>query len=718
MKEVTQPLSPYVGLAPFSEKDAPFFFGREAEEESITANLRAARLTLLYGPSGVGKSSVLRAGVIHSLNELASREREEYGTPSFAIVYYRSWAADTANFANSPINDPITGLATSLHEAVKQAFQDDSLEAVPVPASCDLRKLFAAWRERFNLEFLLILDQFEEYLLYRAHEEGDGTFASELPKLINTPELPVRVLLSMREDSISKLYKFKSSIPILYDNQLQIEHMGLEAARRAIEQPLIAYNALTPTDATPYEIEPELVKAVLEQICAGQIELGSAGRGVVVGDPSRAHILAPYLQLVMTRIWEHEKAKESHTLRLTTLTALGGAKQIAETHLDSVMDKLPPTEQDAAASFFHYLVTPDGAKIAHTVSSLAAYTKLPEARISPVLEKLSAGTERILNPLTLYVGDAQKPGYEVYHDALAPAILGWRTRYTVKREQELAVQHEKERAAARQKRILFWARTVATILLATVLLVVSIAIRRHMAARTAEVALEAKAQEVEEKAQEIKELDEDLKKDDDVLAEAARYEALVRAIDDLESDNPKIRKEAVSRLEELSKQGVIPKSLKPLILDAAADKDIEVAKAAQKALQVPVNPVAEQNETRLPPRVYLHIQNERQRAKAKEVEDHLEAINCIVPGIEKVENVRLQTNQLRYFRENDRPWAETARTALLKLGIQNIELILIRLDEASARARPKVYELWFTPDALIEQYFPPVQQRRTLDKSN
>src|SRR5580698_4604891 len=54
---------PYVGLTPFTEEDAEFFFGRERERRIIAANLRTSRLTLLYGSSGVGKSSVLRAGV-------------------------------------------------------------------------------------------------------------------------------------------------------------------------------------------------------------------------------------------------------------------------------------------------------------------------------------------------------------------------------------------------------------------------------------------------------------------------------------------------------------------------------------------------------------------------------------------------------------------------------------------------------------------------------
>src|SRR3954454_6038486 len=59
--------SPYRGLEPFDERDAPFFFGRERETRLISASLFASPLTLLYGASGVGKSSVLRAGVLPRL---------------------------------------------------------------------------------------------------------------------------------------------------------------------------------------------------------------------------------------------------------------------------------------------------------------------------------------------------------------------------------------------------------------------------------------------------------------------------------------------------------------------------------------------------------------------------------------------------------------------------------------------------------------------------
>src|SRR5207244_1311114 len=81
---------PYRGLVPFdgSELDALLFFGRERECDMIAANVVAARLTVLYGPSGVGKSSILRAGVAHRLREEPGAGG---GPPDVSIV--DSWAA-------------------------------------------------------------------------------------------------------------------------------------------------------------------------------------------------------------------------------------------------------------------------------------------------------------------------------------------------------------------------------------------------------------------------------------------------------------------------------------------------------------------------------------------------------------------------------------------------------------------------------------------------
>src|SRR3989442_7552842 len=96
------PASPYKGLAAFGDSplDALLFFGRERERETIVANVLASELTVLYGPSGVGKSSLLRAGVAQELRRLGS------GT----VVVHDAWADDPVPSLISSIADESGGL--------------------------------------------------------------------------------------------------------------------------------------------------------------------------------------------------------------------------------------------------------------------------------------------------------------------------------------------------------------------------------------------------------------------------------------------------------------------------------------------------------------------------------------------------------------------------------------------------------------------------------
>ena len=85
------PKKPYIGLMPYSQEDAEFFYGRESERQIISSNLMASRLTVLYGPSGVGKSSVLNAGVGFDLRKLAQSHLSPHEKPEFVVVLFNSW---------------------------------------------------------------------------------------------------------------------------------------------------------------------------------------------------------------------------------------------------------------------------------------------------------------------------------------------------------------------------------------------------------------------------------------------------------------------------------------------------------------------------------------------------------------------------------------------------------------------------------------------------
>src|SRR3954447_23169697 len=230
---------------PFSEEQAPFFFGRDAECEIITANLMAARLTLLYGPSGVGKSSVLNAGVIHHLRELARENVAFGGSAQFAIVSFRTWR-----------DEPLAGLEATIQREIGAA-----------PAGASFADRLQASAAHIDGDVLVILDQFEEYFMYHPGEDGDGTFAVEFARAVNRRDLRASFLVSMREDSIAKLDFFKGRIPNLFDNYLRIDRLDRTQAREAVVRPIEQFNRQVPSHA-PMSIEPALVDAVLNEVRA------------------------------------------------------------------------------------------------------------------------------------------------------------------------------------------------------------------------------------------------------------------------------------------------------------------------------------------------------------------------------------------------------------------------------------------------------------------
>ena len=367
--------SPYKGLAPFedSEQDALLFFGRERECEVVVANLLASRVTVLYGASGVGKSSLLSAAVAREL-----RDR----TPGATVVVRDTWSGAV--------------------DGVLQEVRDAG-------------------------EAYLILDQFEEYFLYYGDDDSPGTLVHDLPELLADTRL--HVLMSLREDSVALLDAFKPRLPGVFANQVRLEHLDRVAARAAIIGPVGRWNDVM---GESVEIEDELVEAVLSEVAAE----GRSDR-----------IEAPYLQLVLERLWDSERAAGSSVLRLETLRRLGGARTFVRDHLLGALAALPSDEQDVAASMFEHLVTPSGTKIALRAPDLAEYADVPEDSLRRVLTTLTR--DRIVHSVD------GSDRYEIFHDVLAEPIRAW--------QQQRRLEHERVVLRRRQRRlyVLFAASLVA-----------------------------------------------------------------------------------------------------------------------------------------------------------------------------------------------------------------------------------------------------------------
>jgi WD40 repeat protein len=416
--------SPYFGLDYYEEKFGAWFFGREAEGSKIITNLRAARLTLLHAESGVGKSSLLRAGVEWRLRRLAADSLARRGTARSVPVVFSAWK-----------DDPVPELAGAIRAAIGPYLAGRPEPEVPTDR---LDAAIGAASDAVNASLLIMLDQFEEYFLYRSGEPTPERFADELARCINRADLRANFLIAIREDAYAGLGDlFKGRIANVYGNYLHVEYLDRASAEKAIREPLDIYNG-QPGVSEPVKIQDDLVDAVLDQVRAFDGDGGAAGRVAVANGGGGDRVATPLLQLVMETVWERERAEGSHELRLSTLQDLRGVRMIVDAHLGKALSALGRGERQTALDMFDHLVTPSGGKIAESVPDLAQRTGRSEDQVGGLLEKLDH--ERIVRPVPAAPGQdpVRYRRYEIFHDVLAPTI-----------NRAIATREERRRVRAR-----------------------------------------------------------------------------------------------------------------------------------------------------------------------------------------------------------------------------------------------------------------------------
>jgi len=409
MTDVAAPVEPrdcpYLGLDYYTEELGGWFFGREAESDKIISNLMGARLTLLHAESGVGKSSVLRAGVAWRLRQHA--QTAPRGAVMDLPVVFNYWKDD-------PVRDLIAEIAAAVGPflpgggaaGLRTERLDQAIEAAAAGADAGL---------------LVILDQFEEYFVYCSQKGTPERFADELARCINRANLPANFLISIREDAYAGVGDlFKGRIANVYGNYLHIDYLDRESAEQAIRRPLEVYNQQRGI-AEPVTISGDLVDAVLREVrvrsADGDLSADQAPANGVAG-----RVATPLLQLVMQAIWRRELGHGSHELQLSTLRSLEGVGKIVDTHLEQALGTLDRRDQRTAVDMLDHLVTPSGTKIAESVPDLAQRTHQGEDRVARIMAKL--GQARIVRPVQAPPDKdpVRDRRYEILHDALVPAI--------------------------------------------------------------------------------------------------------------------------------------------------------------------------------------------------------------------------------------------------------------------------------------------------------
>jgi WD40 repeat protein len=456
--------SPYQGLRPFAEEDKAFFFGRESETRIISANLRTRRLTLLYGPSGVGKSSVLQAGVIHHLHQLNTRlqldlvaldndfgkaQRTEDGSyipdedgfrdssKSIVVVTFENWREDPHSLIKDAI---LAALKASLPSNFTTA-KNDELRRLKLHEM--LLKITGC---RQVMELLIILDQFEQYFVYHSVDEKPGDFASEFSRAVLSRNVRANFLVSIREDWLASLDQFTDHIPDFFANSIRIEHMDRKSGEAAIRSPVVAYNEeIRKHQDEPgfsrqeVEIEDPFVDEALNQLETLDLEHKDSDNLSSSTAPKtrRGRIQASGLQIVLQHLWNKVKNDAPPTLSKHLLPPKA-ARRIFRWYLDESLEHLGFFEKRTAEKLFPFLVTSSGTKLADTAESLAFRSGCNLHKVEGLITKLTKS--RILNEHGPLSPREPRPFYEITSDVIAAPIRNWvlRRRWRRRRVAQLS----------------------------------------------------------------------------------------------------------------------------------------------------------------------------------------------------------------------------------------------------------------------------------------
>src|SRR5215468_7031119 len=415
---------PWIGLTPFTESDREFFAGRGEEVDELLRLVRRGTLTLLYGVSGLGKTSLLQAGLFPALRA------EDYLPVPIRLDY--------ADGATPPAQQVLSAIAKASNEANVEA-------PVPLPGET-LWEYFHResnhfWSPRNDLVTpFLVFDQFEEcFTLGRetvGRERRGAAFTSELADLVeNRPPAalrgdpqrarafsfkprPLKVLLAMREDYLAELDRIRSQFPALGQNRLRLLPMGMPQAREVIdlgaslmapgvEDRIVRFVAGSAADADDGEITvaPALLSLVLQQLNERRLEQGAG-----------AKITAELLNLQQKKIFE-----------------------------DFYLRTLKPLDPGVRTFIEDRLLTASGYRNSCALDDALSCPGVTQ----PVLDEL------VNSRLLAYEDRHHVRRVEITHDVLAPVIRASRdnriTREALaKAERQKAEARAKEQAARRQ----------------------------------------------------------------------------------------------------------------------------------------------------------------------------------------------------------------------------------------------------------------------------
>lgn len=364
--ERTQPLwagNPYRGLAAFEAEHRSLFFGRDSDIRRLVDRLRSQRFVLAAGQSGVGKSSLVRAGVLPAIEERGLGDG-------------RQWSAHTLTPGSRPVLALARALATSLD--TEEGPLADALVADFMACGQKLREYHGADRGT-----VLFVDQLEELVTDSDPDEAAAFMDSMAYVIERTPG--VRVAATVRADKVAELVAAPALGQLIERALYIVRPLDAAAIRETIIRPAQASNARFADGA----LVDQLVDAT--EASAGGL---------------------PLLQFALAELWDRMDTRRM-VIEERALVEIGGVEGALARHADGVMAAFEQRKRELAEDCLVRLVT---------VQRMRAHRSLDYLLGGRDRRRLEVLATLVDGRLVVVQDVGGEPSYGLAHDAL---ITSW-----------------------------------------------------------------------------------------------------------------------------------------------------------------------------------------------------------------------------------------------------------------------------------------------------
>jgi WD40 repeat protein/energy-coupling factor transporter ATP-binding protein EcfA2 len=369
---VVADVGPYMGLAAFQAEDAEWFFGREQLIAHLTMRLAETPFLAVVGPSGSGKSSALRAGLLPAV----------WGG---TLPGASAWTTILLTPGPRPLEELAVRVALAAGVAGGSVLED--LRADPQRLRLAVRQALADAPSDSRL--LLLVDQFEEAFTLCQDETERRRFIRALHGLVGDADGRAAVVLGIRADFYARCADHPELAAAMQDNQVLVGPMTQADLRRTIEDPAARAGLL---------LEPGLVETVL-------------------GDLGDEPGMLPLLSHALFATWQR---REGRALTVAGYRAAGGVRQAIAQSAETLFGELPPAEQRITRSIFLRLTS-----LGEGTDDTRRRAGRAEVLTGPDAETVARLLDRLAAARLVTIGE---DSVEVAHEALIrewPRLRRW-----------------------------------------------------------------------------------------------------------------------------------------------------------------------------------------------------------------------------------------------------------------------------------------------------